>query len=146
VLFSEFKQDMLFGIYITPQDEYKSDSGSIIEPHQVRLVRRAVRDNLYRHTELVGTLDMWDSVRNGEHKYIFPNKDNADYNFNSSLKYELPVLKKFFIKEYNNLCESTQERCNKYIDIKTLEEFGDIDYDYVPAASILNEFIPRISV
>jgi len=144
-LYSHLDREKIFGVYIAPQDSYLSESGDMLEPHQIRLVRRAVRDSLYRNCKLPGTLAMWDSVRNGEKKYISPYKVNADYCFNSSIKYEIPVLKKYFIEEYNLMDDENREICERHIHKKTLEEFFEAESEIVPQASILNEFIPKTS-
>ena len=54
-----------------------------------------VRDARTRHTDVTATMAMWDSVRAGEEKYIFPYQEKADVMFNSSLLYEIAVLKKY---------------------------------------------------
>jgi len=141
-LFCHFDKELILGIYIRPDDFYETASGELIEPHQIRLIRRSVRDVHYRNYALINTFKMWDNVRAGEHRYIVPNKGNADFNFNSSLKYELPVLKKFFIEEYNKLNDNEKSYCEKYICKEKIEEFLCIDADEVPQTSILNEFIP----
>lgn len=144
VLFPDLSREQLFGVYITPRDTYEAENGKTIKPHQVRLIRRIVRDMHYRNCDIMSTLKMWASVRAGEHKYIKPTKQNADYQFNSALKYELPVLKDYFIQEYNKMDGEAQELCETYLHKKTLEEFLSISAEMVPQASILNEFIPKI--
>ena len=58
-----------------------------------RLIRRIVRDHRTRGNSATATLRRWESVRRGEDKHIFPNQEQADVMFNSSLFYELAVLK-----------------------------------------------------
>lgn len=134
-----------FGIYISPQDAYETDNGEKIEPHQVRMIRRMVRDACYRNCSMMGTLAMWDSVRNGEARWIVPYAKNADYKFNSSLAYELCVLKPFFLAQYEALSEQEKEKMAAYLDKKILGAFLTLSPQVVPQASVLNEFIPRIS-
>ena len=142
-LFSGMDKKNMYGIYISPEDSYKGDGGYILQPHQIRLIRRIVRDSCYRNCGISGTLNMWDSVRVGEYKYIYPYRKNAQFCFNSSLEYELPVLKKYFDREYMSAGEDVHRLCEKFIDKKILEEFSEISSDIVPQASILNEFIPK---
>lgn len=134
-----------FGIYIATQDAYETEAGDRIEPHQVRMIRRMVRDASYRNTTMIQTLAMWDSVRRGEAQWIQPFADNAEFQFNSSLAYELPVLKLFFMKQYDALTKAEKEHVGAYLDKKILEAFLPLSAQVVPQASILNEFIPRTS-
>ena len=143
VLFSHVDRRKIFGIYIIPQEEYETSSWEIIKPHDVRLIRRIIRDTWYRNCNIIGTLKMWDNVRAGEHKYIFPNKKNADYEFNSSLDYELSIMKKFLLEEYEKISPQEQALCDKYINKKALKELCCISAQEIPQASILNEFIPK---
>ena len=61
----------------------------------IRLLRRMIRDNRTRGYKPAATLDKWASVRKGEEKWVFPYQDEADVLFNSSLPYELGVLKTY---------------------------------------------------
>ena len=61
----------------------------------MRLTRRAVRDYNFRGTGVAETLDMWANVRRGEKLYISPFKHRANYIFDSSLPYEVSVMKNF---------------------------------------------------
>ena len=58
-------------------------------------MRRLVRDHAFRGRDARSTLELWPSVRRGEEKWIFPYQDEADASFNSSLDYELAVLRPF---------------------------------------------------
>lgn len=132
-----------FGISIATRDTYETEEGLRIEPQQVRMVRRMVRDASYRNTTMIQTLAMWDFVQRGEEKWIQPFMNNATFHFNSSLDYELPVLKPFFMEQYNALTEAEKEQMGAYLDKKILEAFFTLSAQVVPQASILNEFIPR---
>ncbi len=134
-----------FGIYIATGDTYETETGEKIEPHLVRMIRRMVRDAHYRNCNMMGTLAMWDSVRTGEQRWILPYAKNADYRFNSSLDYELCVLKPFFMAQLAALSEQEKEQIGAYLDKKILEAFLALPAQVVPQVSILNEFIPRIS-
>ena len=106
-----------------------------------RLVRRLVRDNLFRNSSAQNTLSMWESVRRGEFRWIYSNQENADYVFNSHLSYELGVLKKYALP----LLQSVPKEDENYIlankVIKFLKYFKAIDPKYVPCDSLLTEFI-----
>ena len=57
------------------------------------MLRRTIRDNATRGNDALKTLTMWPAVRRGEEKHIFPYQENANVMFNSSLFYELSVLR-----------------------------------------------------
>ena len=86
---------MKFKIYISALTMLNLDDHNRIRTTDARLLRRIVRDHLFRGTLPEETMAMWPSVRRGEEKYIFPYQEEADAMFNSSLAYELPVMKKY---------------------------------------------------
>ncbi len=130
-----------YKIYISPQPQYHIDSENPISITDIRLIRRIVRDMQFRNTPIEKTFDMWPSVRRGEFKWIYPNQDNADYVFNSELCYELSVLKKYAIKPLENIKEDSQYYIEANRLLKFLKYFIDIPDKYVPANSLLREFI-----
>lgn len=130
-----------FRIYIGPQIQVNLDNHNPISITHLRLIRRMVRDHQFRNSSAENTLKMWDSVRNGEFKWIYENQEGVDYVFNSELDYEFCVTKKHIlplIKEikpdspYYNLANTLK----KYV-----KYFKDIDDDCVPRNSLLREFI-----
>ena len=84
----------------------------------VRLLRRIVRDNRVRGYSPEHTLKWWENVRNGEEKYVFPFQDSANVIFNSSLAYELGVLKKI------NMCGFMLFMSCFYVIYVIHEKFG----------------------
>lgn len=82
-----------YKIYISPLNQLMIGSEDKISTLDSRLIRRIVRDNRTRGHDIERTLSMWQSVRQGEERYIFPYEDNADVMFNSGLLYEYSVLK-----------------------------------------------------
>ncbi|MFR7880857.1 MAG: hypothetical protein ACLU5J_04780 [Christensenellales bacterium] len=69
------------------------DDHSPLNTTDLRLIRRIVRDMKYRNCPAATTINMWQSVRNGEFKWIYPNQEGANFVFNSELSYELCVLR-----------------------------------------------------
>ncbi len=84
-----------FKIYISALTQLSIDEHNPLSTTDGRLVRRIVRDARTRGTSAAGTISMWDSVRRGEEKNIFPFQEAADAMFNSALIYEMAVLKTF---------------------------------------------------
>ena len=90
---AELPEQLVFGIYVSALHCVNLDNHNRIRTTDVRLLRRIVRDAATRGMGAEGTIGMWPSVRAGEEKWIFPNQEKADAMFNTSLQYELPVLK-----------------------------------------------------
>ena len=141
-LTSEVARRMKFKIYISALTALNLDDHNRIRTTDARLLRRLVRDHLFRGTPPEETLAMWGSVRRGEEAYIFPYQEEADVMFNSSLVYELCILKKYI---YPMLSAMKPEH-PQYTLAKRLVKFlnyiqtSDVE-DEIPPNSILREFI-----
>ena len=133
--------DQKFKVYIAPLGQYKIDDHNPISISDIRLIRRMVRDYQFRGTGCEKTLSTWQSVRNGEFKWIYENQNNADFVFNSELSYELCVLKKYAVP----LLEEVKTDSPNFITanrlLKFLKYFETITDKWVPCNSILREFI-----
>jgi uridine kinase len=97
-----------------------------------------VRDFQFRGASVAKTLELWENVKNNEEKNIYPYSDGAKYTINSSMLYELNVIKKYLLE----MLEYTEETRFLYDDI--LEKFKNIpDFpaELVPKDSVFREFI-----
>lgn len=134
-------QDSRYKIYISALTQLNIDEHNRIPTTDGRLLRRMIRDVRKRGTSPTKTLAMWDSVRRGEEKYIFPYQSSADATFNSALNYEIAVIKQYV----EPVLFSVQKDCKEYPEAKRLLKFLDyllgIPSDNVPSNSILREFI-----
>ena len=128
-------------IYIAPQTQLHIDRESPIRVSDMRLLRRIVRDYVFRDTSAEETISMWASVRRGEFKWIYEHQKNADYVFNSELTYELAVLKKHAMKRLEAIDSSSTYFMKANYLMKFLKYIVDIDDDLVPNQSLLREFI-----
>ncbi|WP_073024028.1 nucleoside kinase [Lutispora thermophila] len=130
-----------YKIYISPLTHLNVDNHNRIPTSDLRLIRRMVRDYQFRSTDALTTIRRWDSVRSGEDKYIYPYQEAADIMFNSSLIYELSILKKTAMP----LLEKIDKTMVEYVEAKRLMKFLDYllpaDSKPVPSNSILREFI-----
>ena len=130
-----------YKIYISALTQLKVDEHNMIPSREGRLIRRIVRDARTRGMSVSGTVAMWPSVKRGEEQYIFPFQDEADVMFNSSLPYELAVLKQYI----EPLLFGIERGDLAYIEAKKLLKFFDyfvgISSEHVPYNSILREFI-----
>lgn len=134
-------KEQKFKIYISALTVLNLDEYNRISTTDTRLIRRIVRDYNFRGYSALHTLKMWNSVNRGEEKNIFPYQEEADIMFNSSLIYELNILKRYAIpllKEITNLEYEFSEAKRLY---RLLEYFEDINPEYVPNNSLLREFI-----
>lgn len=86
-------EGLKFKIYVSCLTQLNIDAHNEVSTTDVRKIRRIVRDSLSRGASSEETLAMWDSVKAGEEKYIFPYQEDADIMFNSSLVYELGITK-----------------------------------------------------
>jgi uridine kinase len=131
-----------FKIYISALTQLNIDSHNRISTSRVRLLRRMIRDNNFRGNSIEDTFEGWDKVRRGEEKYIFPYQDLADIAVDSSLVYELCILKKYAYE----LFDTYDSNGKYYKEIKKLRAFLkyfiDIDDEtLVPNNSVLREII-----
>ena len=131
-----------FKIYVSALTMLNLDDHNRIRTTDARLLRRIVRDNLFRGTPPEGTMAMWESVRHGEDHYIFPFQEEADALFNSALNYELPVLKRHAWAQLKAVQPDSPYFTLAGRLIKFLNYIPDVDVeDEVPLNSILREFI-----
>lgn len=130
-----------FKIYIAPLGQYKIDDHNPISISDIRLIRRMVRDFQFRGTGCEKTLSTWQSVRNGEFKWIYANQNNADFVFNSELSYELCVLKKYAVPLLEEVSTESPNFITANRLLKFLKYFETITDKWVPCNSILREFI-----
>lgn len=130
-----------FKIYISAFTSIMMDDMNRIPTTDNRLIRRIVRDNENRGSDALSTLRRWASVRAGEDKYIFPYQENADVMFNSSLFYELPVLRCFAEPLLYKVPDTVPEYGEAQRLIKFMDNFLSIPPAEIPPTSILREFI-----
>ena len=100
-----------------------------------------VRDHRTRGASAKRTLEMWDSVRRGEEKNIFPFQEQADIMFNSSLAYEISVLKPYVEPLLFSIKEEAPEYQEAKRLLKFLEYFLPCGTEYIPVNSIMREFV-----
>ncbi|MFA9397500.1 MAG: nucleoside kinase [Clostridiaceae bacterium] len=139
-LTSKIPRQNKFKIYISALTQLNLDNHNRIATTDVRIIRRIVRDSLSRGYGAEDTLKMWDSIKRGEKKNIFIYQEEADLMFNSSLVYELCILKKYALNELMKI-DSTSSVYYEALRLKSfLNFFKEVDKDIVPENSILREF------
>ncbi|MBQ2365508.1 MAG: nucleoside kinase [Alistipes sp.] len=130
-----------FKIYISCFTSVAMDNYSRISTTDNRLLRRTIRDNATRGNNALRTLNMWPSVRRGEERHIFPYQENADVMFNSSLFYEISVLRAIAEPVLREVPETATEYAEARRMLKFLDNFVPIAPDEIPPTSLLREFI-----
>ena len=133
---------LIFRLYVSPLLPLNLDDHNRIPTSYLRLLRRIVRDYETRGASVQRTIAMWDSVRQGEKRWIFPFQENADVIFNSSTLYELCVLKKHIFP----LLTAVQPEDACYEEVRSIVKIlnyvleADVD-DEIPPTSLVREFI-----
>lgn len=139
---AQVDRNLIFKLYISPLLPLNLDNHNRIPTSYLRLLRRTVRDYETRGSSVQNTLSMWDSVRRGEERWIFPYQEEADVIFNSSTLYELAVLKKHIFPlltaiEPEDAC---YEEVQNIVKILNYVIEADVD-DEIPPTSLVREFI-----
>ena len=130
-----------FKIYISALTQLAIDEHNALPTTDGRLIRRIVRDARTRNTTAQETIAMWDSVRRGEEKDIFPFQESADYIFNSALLYELAVLKIYAEPLLFNIPKDAPEYVEAKRLLKFLDYFLAIPSENIHHNSLVREFI-----
>lgn len=131
-----------YKIYISALTQLNIDDHNRIHTTDNRLIRRIVRDSMYRGRSAEGTLELWKSVRRGEERNIYPYQEQADIMFNSALVYELAVLRKYAEPLLQEIDRSSIHFAEAKRLLKFLTYFKVIrNDDMIPSTSILKEFI-----
>ena len=138
----EMRADLVFKLYVSPLLPLNLDDHNRIPTSMLRLLRRTVRDYETRGASVQKTMSMWDSVRRGEQRWIFPFQENADVILNSSTLYELAVLKKHIFPLLTAIQpeDSCYEQVRGLVKILNYVLDADVD-DEIPPTSIVREFI-----
>ena len=138
----EMDVSKVFKMYVSPILPLNLDDHNRIASRYLRLLRRTVRDYETRGSSVQQTLSMWDSVRRGEERWIFPFQEQADVIFNSSTLYELAVLKRhiFPLLQVIGADDDCYDQVRAMVKILNYVYEADVD-DEIPPTSIVREFI-----
>lgn len=138
----EIPEKNKFKIYISALTQLNLDAHNRISTTDTRLIRRMVRDVKFRGNDPIRTFELWQGVRIGEERDIFPYQEEADVVFNSSLVYEMSVLKKYIVPLLQEIDNSSIYYSESRKLLRFLAYFLDIeDESVIPPNSLLREFI-----
>lgn len=140
-LAAKIEARMKFKVYVSALTTLSIDNHNWVPTTDNRLLRRIIRDNAYRGVDAMETIRRWPSVRRGEEKWIFPFQENADAMFNSSLLFELGVLKERGESLLKRVPQDRPEYAEAYRLRKFLSYFLPIEEHYIPSTSLIREFI-----
>jgi uridine kinase len=140
-LLSQIGKEEAFRVFICPLAQLPFDRATRLHASDVRLIRRIVRDRHSRGYNAADTIVRWDSVRAGERKHIFPFQQHADAVFDSSLIYEIAVLKVYAERYLLEVPRSDRAWLTAFRLLGLVDRFVALYPDRVPPTSILREFI-----
>ena len=133
-----------FRIYASALTSLSIDENNSISTTDSRMLRRMVRDNNFRGTSAEQTILRWNSVHSGEYRNIFPYQENADAMFNSSLIYELPLLKHYaepLLRRIQPTSPAYAESLRLLKFLSYVVEMNPAEHTAVPPTSVMREFI-----
>lgn len=132
---------MKYRIYVSALTTLALDDHNWVSTTDNRLLRRIIRDYKYRGTNALETIRRWPSVRRGEEKWIFPYQENADSMFNSSLLFELGVMRDEADRVLRSVPNDVVEYAEAHRLRKFLSYFSSIPSTLIPPTSLLREFL-----
>ena len=138
---ADIKRKNKYFVFVSALTQVALDKYNLISTSDNRLIRRIVRDNNYRGASAEDTLLRWASVRSGEEKHIFPYQENADSMFNSSLLYEIGLLKTYCEPLLMKVPQSSLAYADAQRLLRFLNNFTSISSEYIPPTSIMREFL-----
>ena len=140
-LTADIERRYKYMIYVSALTTLSIDDHNWVPTTDNRLLRRIIRDSKYRGTSALETLRRWPSVRRGEQRWIFPYQENADTMFNSSLLFELGVMKSYGESVLAAVPNTVPEYAQAYRLRKFLSYFREIPSQMIPPTSLLREFL-----
>lgn len=140
-LTSHIEAKLKYMIYVSALTTLSIDDHNWVPTTDNRLLRRIIRDYKYRGVSAIDTIRRWPSVRRGEERWIFPYQENADAMFNSSLIFELGVMKEFADEILKGVPRDMPEYAEAFRLRKLLSYFTPVTDRLIPSTSLLREFL-----
>ncbi len=141
LLTENLPEEGILRVFIEPKTGYRKNGKEVFSAEEVRLMRRATRDELFRGWSAEKTFAQWKSVLAGEKIYIEPYIDSAEININTSMDFEPAV----FVEILSKMLSEISEDSPFFVTAKALSEklmlFKEISPDFLPKDSILREFV-----
>lgn len=130
-----------FKLYISARSDTYLDGKLVFKGTWTRLVRRTIRDDLFRGADATATLGMWGNVRRGEKKYISPFKDMANLQLDTAIPYEIPALRDAAKAAFQKAPEWADRREEFTELMRNLDLYAGLEVSLVPPIALIREFI-----
>jgi len=140
-LLPDIPSDVQYKVYVSALTSMSLDDHNWIPTTDNRLLRRIIRDFRYRGYSARDTISRWESVREGEEKWIFPYQENADAMFNSALIFEFSVLRSYAEPILRQVPQNCPEYAEAHRLLRFVEYFVPISDPEIPPTSLLREFL-----
>lgn len=140
-LTAQVEERMKYRVYVSALTTLAIDDHNWIPTTDNRLLRRIIRDHQYRGVSATDTIRRWPSVRRGEDRWIFPYQENADSMFNSSLLFELAVIKEYAERLLRTVPRDVVEFGEAWRLMNFLSAFTPVEAKNIPPTSLLREFL-----
>jgi uridine kinase len=154
-LFPDMTEDVptekKFQLYIEPLLQMKGPDGRMVRWTDLRLMRRMVRDAVFRAYDPQATLEHWHYVRSSEMRNIIPYANSTDYIISGALSYELPVMRRRLLEHFHQWVpeyEGDPLRVDAFARAQRVEKLLEAvapiteqDEEVIPPTSHLREFI-----
>ncbi|MEG2820519.1 MAG: nucleoside kinase [Muribaculaceae bacterium] len=140
-LTAQIPEEQKFRLFVSALTTLSIDDHNWVPTTDNRLLRRIIRDFKYRGVSAKETIARWQSVRRGEEKWIFPYQENADATFNSSLLFELGVMKEYAYPILRQVAHNVPEYAEANRLLMFLSYFESISEKQIPSTSLLREFL-----
>ena len=140
-LTKQIPEDLKFRLYVSALTTLSTYDHNCVSTTDTRLLRRIIRDAKYRGATALDTIARWPSVRRGESKWIFPYQENANATFNSSLLFELAVIRRHAEPLLRQVPNNTPEYAEASRLLRFLSYFEPLDEKDIPGTSLLREFL-----
>ena len=132
--------DHASGVYVSVRTRIEYGKNKHLHPSLIRLMRRLVRDKLFRNRKATQTLEFYGKVELGEERYITPYKWNAEHDIDTFLAYEAAAYKNFIVNELADLRDNgSVPECQEILNV--LDMLDSVSLDAVPDDSLVREFI-----
>lgn len=129
------------GVYVSVRTRLETATGDLLHPSKIRLMRRFVRDKLFRGRELSQTLKFFEDVERGENRYIMPHKNNAVFDIDTFLPYEPCIYKGIIMEELEVLARTADEHHEMDKLLAFISNLCEMSPDLVPESSLVREFV-----
>ena len=141
VILENINSSSIIKVYLSALTEINIDKDNRISTTDNRLIRRLIRDYYKRGYNPEETLKLWENVRLGEEKNVFPYQDEADITINTGLVYEFPVLKVYALPLLYKIKKDSIYYEDAKRLLRLLDIFLPVPSEEIPNDSIIREFI-----